>query len=136
MLNPSLAVTKAHKSQKVTTGDAKPIMNVVASPFAPKNKSVNGEKDVFVSFREFVWGAHSTTVPETGDVSVGLNAKEDSIEEIGPSKCHHDATRAGGLVEDDGQNVPEDGIKEAVGIRGRGRRTTAVIATARRGIER
>ena len=53
-LNSSLAVTKAHKGQKVTTGDAKPITNVVASPFAPKNKSVNGEKDVFVSFREFV----------------------------------------------------------------------------------
>ena len=118
-MNPSLVVAEAHKSQKVTTDDAKPIMNVVASPFAPKNESVNGEKDVFVSFREFVKGAHSTTVPETGDVSVGLNAKEDSIEEIGPSECHHDATRAGVLVEDDGQDMPEDGIEETVGIRER-----------------
>ena len=119
MLNPSLVVTKAHESQKVTTGDAKPIMNVVASPFAPKNKSVNGEKDVFVSFGEFVKGAHSITVPETGDISVGLDAEEDSIEEISPSKGHHDAARAGVLVENDGQNVPECGIKETVGIRGR-----------------
>ena len=133
VLNPSLVVTEAHEGQKVTTGDAKPITNVVASPFAPKNKSVNGEKDVFVSFREFVKGTHSTTVPETGDVSVGLNAKEDSIEEISPSEGHHDAARAGVLVENDGQNVPEYGIKETVGIRGRGRRTTAAT-TARRGI--
>ena len=133
VLNPSLIVTEAHEGQKVTTGDAKPITNVVASPFAPKNKSVNGEKDVFVSFREFVKGTHSTTVPETGDISVGLNAKEDSVEEVSPSECHHDAARAGVLVENDGQNVPECGIKETVGIRWRGRRTTAAT-TARRGI--
>ena len=128
-LNPSQVVAETHKGQKLTTGDAKPITNVVTSSFASKNKGVNGEKDVVISFREFVKGAHSTRVPETGDISAGLNAKEDSIEEIGPSECHHDATRAGVLVEDDGQNVPEDGIKEAVGIRGRGRRTTTA-ATA------
>ena len=67
-MNPSLVVTEAHKSQKVTTGDAKPIANVVTSSFASKNKSVNGEKDVVISFREFVKGAHGTRAPETGDI--------------------------------------------------------------------
>ena len=71
-MNPSLVVAEAHEGQKVTTGDAKPITNVVTSPFVSKNKGVNGKEDVVISFREFVKGAHGTRAPETGDISVGL----------------------------------------------------------------